>query len=150
VLAERYPQQVAARIGFDESLAHQIEAGSDIFLMPSRVEPCGLNQMYSLRYGTVPVVRRVGGLADSVRHFNGRPDSLQNADGFVFSDYSAGAFGDMVEKALDVWENRAVWDQLVRNGMSRDWSWEGSAEHYVEVYRRALERMSGRRAEGRI
>jgi starch synthase len=149
-MAERYPGQVAARIGFDESLAHQIEAGADIFLMPSRFEPCGLNQMYSLRYGTVPVVRRVGGLADSVRHFNGQPDSLQTADGFVFSDYSVEAFGDTVERALDVWRDRAIWDRLVRNGMGRDWSWEGSAGHYVDAYRRAAERMSGRRSEGRV
>jgi starch synthase len=98
----------------------------------------------------VPVVRRVGGLADSVRHYNGQADSLQAADGFVFSDYSVEAFGETVERALDVWENRAVWDQLVRNGMSRDWSWEGSAEHYADVYRRAAERMAGRRAEGRV
>ncbi|MFM7038058.1 MAG: glycogen synthase GlgA [Planctomycetaceae bacterium] len=149
-MAERYPGQVAARIGFDESLAHQIEAGADIFLMPSRFEPCGLNQMYSLRYGTVPVVRRVGGLADSVRHFNGQPDSLQTADGFVFSDYSVEAFGDTVERALDVWGDRTIWERLVRNGMGRDWSWEGSAGHYVEVYRRAAERISGRRSEGRV
>ncbi|MEY3459505.1 MAG: hypothetical protein RL215_2662, partial [Planctomycetota bacterium] len=149
-MAERYPRQVAARIGFDESLAHQIEAGSDIFLMPSRFEPCGLNQMYSLRYGTVPIVRRVGGLADSVRHYSGQPESLQQADGFVFSDYTIEAFRDTVERALDTWHDRRVWDQLVKNGMSRDWSWEHSAERYAEVYQTAIARISGRRSEGRV
>jgi starch synthase len=149
-LANRFPEQVAAQIGFDESLAHQIEAGADLFLMPSRFEPCGLNQMYSLRYGTVPVVRKVGGLADSVVHYDGQLASLETANGFVFTDYSAAAFAETVERALETLENETVWDRLIRNGMTRDWSWTGSAGHYLEVYRRALERVSDRRFEGRV
>jgi starch synthase len=149
-LANRFPEQVAARIGFDESLAHQIEAGADLFLMPSRFEPCGLNQMYSLRYGTVPVVRQVGGLADSVVHYDGQLASLETANGFVFTDYSVDALAETVERALETLENETVWDRLIRNGMTRDWSWTGSAAHYLDVYRRALERVSDRRFEGRV
>jgi len=149
-LANLFPEQVAARIGFDESLAHQIEAGADLFLMPSRFEPCGLNQMYSLRYGTVPVVRGVGGLADSVVHYDGQPASLDTANGFVFTDYSVTAFAQTVERALETLKNETVWDRLIHNGMTRDWSWAGSAAHYLEVYRRALERVSDRHFEGRV
>ncbi len=149
-LASQYPEQVAAQIGFDESLAHQIEAGADLFLMPSRFEPCGLNQMYSLRYGTMPIVRRVGGLADSVVPYDGSPESLQTANGFTFSDYTAEALAETVELALDCCENTELRDVLVRNGMTRDWSWSGSASRYVEVYQRALTRVANRRVEGRI
>jgi starch synthase len=147
-LAQRYPQKVAVEIGFDDALAHQIEAGADAFLMPSRFEPCGLNQMYSLRYGTVPIVRRVGGLADSVVNFDS-PESIQEATGFMFTDYHPAAFAGAVEKAIATWRQPAVWRQLVKNGMSRDFSWERSANDYVTVYHSAANRIAGRHEDGR-
>jgi starch synthase len=143
-LAARYPGKVAAEIGFDESLAHQIEAGADIFLMPSRFEPCGLNQMYSLRYGTVPIVRKVGGLADSVVNFESVSESLDEATGFVFVDYSKDLLAETIEKAVALYRQPEIWTRLVRNGMSRDWSWSRSALEYVAVYRKALERRKRR------
>lgn len=148
-LAQRYPDKVAAEIGFDESLAHQIEGGADIFLMPSRFEPCGLNQMYSLRYGTVPVVRKVGGLADSVTNLNGDPSSINAATGFVFSDYNRDVFAQTVERAVDTFRNKSTWDRLIQNGMAQDWSWNRSASRYVDVYQRAQGRISARAAENR-
>ena len=143
-LAGRYPGKVAAEIGFDESLAHQIEAGADMFLMPSRFEPCGLNQMYSLRYGTVPIVRKVGGLADSVENFESESESLQSATGFVFVDYSKELLAETIEKAVSYYRMPDVWKQIVQNGMSRDWSWNRSAQEYVAVYRKAMERRQRR------
>ncbi len=143
-LAGRYPGKVAVEIGFDESLAHQIEAGADIFLMPSRFEPCGLNQMYSLRYGTVPIVRKVGGLADSVENFESESESIQTATGFVFVAYSKDLLAETIEKAVGLYRQPNVWEHIVRNGMSRDWSWTRSAQEYVAVYRKALERRKKR------
>lgn len=149
-LAQHYPGKVATEIGFDESLAHQIEAGADLFLMPSQFEPCGLNQMYSLRYGTVPIVRNIGGLADSVIHFRTEAASLATATGFVFSDYTSDALARTVESAIELFHKKELWLQLMKNGMSKDWSWNRSASEYVDVYRRALQRISGRQAEGRM
>lgn len=148
-LTEQHPSRVATMIGFDESLAHQIEAGSDMFLMPSRFEPCGLNQMYSLRYGTVPIVRRVGGLADSVVDVT--PATLKDgtATGFVFDDYETTPLAETVERAIDVYRQSDVWRQIVSNGMACDWSWQKSALKYVETYRRAIERKQDRIADGR-
>ena len=143
-LAHRYPGKVAAEIGFDESLAHQIEAGADMFLMPSRFEPCGLNQMYSLRYGTVPIVRKVGGLADSVENLASESESLPTATGFVFVDYSKELLAETIEKAVGIYHRPDIWSQIVRNGMSRDWSWTRSAHEYVAVYRKAMERRKRR------
>ncbi len=136
-LATRRPDKVAATIGFDEALAHQIEAASDIYLMPSRFEPCGLNQMYSQAYGTVPVVHAVGGLADSV--IDCTPESLADriATGFQFRTYDAAAFLARLRDALDAYRDDAVWDVLVENGMSCDWSWDRSAEEYEQVYAQA-------------
>jgi starch synthase len=145
-LASRYPGQVAVEIGFDESLSHQVEAGSDAFLMPSRFEPCGLNQMYSQKYGTVPIVRGVGGLADSVVNLDNNPDS---ATGFVFQEYTQNAFADTVERAIKRYGDKNVWSKLMQNGMTCDFSWNRSAAKYVDVYRRASERISGRAAERR-
>ncbi|MEQ9406072.1 MAG: glycogen synthase GlgA [Fuerstiella sp.] len=148
-LADQHPTRVAAMIGFDESLAHQIEAGSDAFLMPSRFEPCGLNQMYSLRYGTLPIVRKVGGLADSV--VNATPETLRDetATGFVFEEYSSTALAETIERAVDVYRQPIVWQQLMRSGMSLDWSWRTSALRYADVYRRAQERRHDRAADSR-
>ena len=155
-LALRYPTKVAVEIGFDESLAHQIEGGADAFLMPSRFEPCGLNQMYSLRYGTVPIVRKVGGLADSVINYPSdakSPEvaakSLETATGFAFSDYTNEAFAGTVERAIHCYSQKSIWQKLVQNGMTGDWSWTRSAESYVDVYRAAQGRRSARVAERR-
>jgi len=134
-LAARHPDRVGTRIGFDEPLAHLIEAGSDVFLMPSRFEPCGLNQMYSLRYGTVPVVRAVGGLADTVHNFNARTGE---GTGFSFDDYSAQALLNTLRWALGIYEDRGAWNRIQREGMKQDLSWDASARQYVKVYGRAI------------
>jgi starch synthase len=134
-LAARHPSRIGARIGFDESLAHLIEAGADLFLMPSHFEPCGLNQMYSLRYGAVPVVHEVGGLADTVRDF--APDDAA-ATGFVFREYSGRAMLDALGRALEVYGNRSRWRRLQQAGMRADNSWDHSAREYVTIYDRAI------------
>src|SRR5207249_3829250 len=118
-----YPDRVGAQIGFDEGAAHLIEAGADLFLMPSRFEPCGLNQMYSLRYGTVPVVHGVGGLLDTVDDHSTGP----NATGFVFKPYSAQALRAAIERALTVYRDRPAWRNLQLAGMRIDNSWDRSA-----------------------
>jgi starch synthase len=133
----RHPGWVAVRIGFDERLAHWIEAGSDAFLMPSRYEPSGLNQLYSLRYGTVPVVRRTGGLADSVVDATCETLARGEATGFVFDEYTPEAFWGAVQRALAAYRDRATWQKLVRAGMSADFSWERAAGRYVDLYRLA-------------
>jgi len=137
-LASEHPDKIGARIGFDEGLAHLIEAGADMFLMPSLFEPCGLNQMYSLRYGTVPIVRRVGGLADTVQdYWPGRFD----ATGFVFNEYSEWALLDTIRRALWVYgDNRDAWRALQVNGMGQDLSWDRSAREYVKIYGDAISR----------
>lgn len=133
-LAERHPDWVHTTIGFDESLAHQIEAGADAFVMPSRFEPCGLNQMYSLRYGTLPIVRATGGLLDTVVDL--RPDTLaaHAANGFVFEATAAEALLVAIHRALEAWQNRALWRSLQRNAMARDFSWRASAAQYQALY----------------
>jgi starch synthase len=133
-LAQRHSSQVAVHLGYDAGLAHRIEAASDFFLMPSLFEPCGLNQMYSLRYGAVPVVRATGGLNDSVVDL--REDPLK-ADGIKFHDYSAGALAKAIRKALALFQAPDLLAHLRRNGMAADFSWEQSAAKYLEVYRRA-------------
>ena len=130
-IAARYPEKVAARLAFDNALAHKIEAGCDMFLMPSRYEPCGLNQLYSLRYGTIPIVHRTGGLADTVVPYNG-----DGGTGFSFARYSAGALTLSIGEALSVYADPAEWEKLVRRAMAEDWSWESSAKRYMELYSR--------------
>jgi starch synthase len=136
--AAMHPRQVAAVVGFDESLAHLLEAAADMYLMPSRFEPCGLNQQYSMRYGTPPIVHRVGGLADSVTD----PSEAggQAATGFVFDRYDAGVFLAKTREALGTYRDRPAWDRIVGSGMRRDCSWRASAARYVEQYERALAR----------
>jgi starch synthase len=135
-LAAWRPDRVAVYIGFDERRAHLIEGGADIFLMPSRYEPCGLNQMYSLRYGTVPVVRAVGGLVDTVRPYNPRNGQ---GTGFLFSDYSPAALLEALAAALALYrDSPAAWIRLQKNGMRKDFSWEHSAAEYVKVYKRVM------------
>jgi starch synthase len=140
-LAAAHPDRVATTIGFDERLAHLIEAGSDMFLMPSRFEPCGLNQLYSLRYGTVPIVRATGGLRDTVRDAD-QPDG----NGIVFEGYSPGELVETVQRALARFGDRSGWQALQRVGMTSDPSWDVSARESVKVYERATARASqGRR-----
>ena len=134
-LAARHPDRIGAKVGFDEGLAHLIEAGADLFLMPSRFEPSGLNQMYSMRYGTVPVVRAVGGLDDTVRNFNPRTGE---GTGFSFDDYTAQALLNTLRWALDVFADPAAWRRIQRQGMTKDFSWDASARQYVKVYERAV------------
>jgi starch synthase len=131
----RYPDMIRARIGFDEGLAHLIEGGADLFLMPSRFEPCGLNQMYSLRYGTLPVVHATGGLFDTVRNFDPRTGE---GTGFTFDDYSPQALLNTLRWALGVYDDRATWQRLQRAAMAQDNSWTASAREYVKVYERAV------------
>jgi starch synthase len=131
-LSRRFPTRVAFRSGYDESLAHLIEAGSDIFLMPSRYEPCGLNQMYSLRYGTIPIVRNTGGLADSVRHFN---PGTGVGTGCVFNDYDAPAVRWAIGATLDWYAAPVSWQQLMQNAMAQDFSWTRQIVKYESIYR---------------
>ena len=133
-LAARHPDRIAVEIGYDESRAHLIEGGSDLFLMPSRFEPCGLNQMYSLRYGTLPVVRATGGLADTVQDFD---TATGQGTGFVFEDYSPQALLDTLRWALGIYRDRDTWRRLQVSGMTQDFSWDASAREYVKVYERA-------------
>lgn len=132
--ARLYPDRISITIGYDESLAHQIEAGVDIFLMPSRFEPCGLNQMYSQRYGTLPIVRKTGGLADTV--VDALPDNIANdtASGFVFNDAAPGALLEAIKRSLVLYHNPKLWQQLQRNAMSKDFSWQNSANQYLQLY----------------
>jgi starch synthase len=128
-LARRYPASIGVRIGFDEPLAHLIEAGADAFLMPSQFEPCGLNQMYSLRYGTLPVVHAVGGLADTVR--DGR-------NGFCFTEYSPAALLTTLKRVLSTFQNARKWQTMQAAGMKQDYSWDRSAREYVKIYELAI------------
>lgn len=134
-LANRHPQRCHVKIGFSEPLAHRIEAAADIFLMPSRYEPCGLNQIYSLRYGTVPIVRRTGGLADTVIDFSAGPA----ATGFVFEEASPAALAAALQRALSLYANDPKgWRRLVRSGMGQNFSWQQSAGAYLELYQQAV------------
>lgn len=137
-LAERFPQKVAARLAFSEPLAHRIEAGSDIFLMPSRFEPCGLNQLYSLKYGTVPVVRATGGLADTVTDTTPQTLADGSATGFSFRETEVLALAETLRRAIDTYRQPQTWRQIVGNGMRQDWSWGRSARQYVQLYQSTL------------
>jgi starch synthase len=139
-LAARHPERVAVRLGFSNELAHRIEAGADIFLMPSRYEPCGLNQLYSLKYGTVPVVHATGGLADTITNLTDESLAAGTANGFSFANYSSVALAQTLERACQTYFNRPVWEQLIRTGMSQDWSWTHSAREYSRLYELALAR----------
>ncbi len=135
-LALAFPGRVAFQQGYSEELAHWIEAASDMFLMPSQYEPCGLNQMYSLRYGTVPVVRRTGGLADSVQRYD---PATGHGTGIVFVPFSAPALASAIDAALDLYAQPAHWNRMVRNGMAQDFSWTRQGAHYVALFERMLE-----------
>ena len=140
-VSERYPHKVSEYIGFNNELAHLIEAGSDIFLMPSRFEPCGLNQIYSLKYGTVPVVRKTGGLADTVQDWNEYlAQGKEIGTGYSFEHYTGQALLQSVERAIHDFHLKDVWKKIQTNGMSKDYSWKKSAEKYVELYNKAIEK----------
>lgn len=134
-IGKEFPQKTGIHIGFDLSMARRIYAGSDIFLMPSRYEPCGLGQMISLRYGTIPVVRKTGGLADTVRGFN---PTTGEGDGFLFKNCNSGDMIDVLRGAIEVYEDKENWEKLIRNGMKKDFSWEKSATEYSKVYENIL------------
>lgn len=130
--AIRYPKKVGVKIGYDNGLAHAIEAGCDFFLMPSKYEPCGLNQIYSLKYGTIPIVRATGGLDDTVRDYKGSAGT-----GFKFKEYSADALVEKVKEALAVYDDKRAWEALQKRAMFEDFSWEHSAQKYIELYNAA-------------
>jgi starch synthase len=133
-LNKQFPQKIAVKVAYDNAIAHKIEAGSDMFLMPSKYEPCGLNQIYSLRYGTVPIVRATGGLDDTIEHWNPRSGK---GTGFKFTEYNGEALLFTIKEALRAFRDQASWQQLMRNGMSKDFSWAASAKEYVRVYEKA-------------
>jgi len=134
-LQHRHRSRVCFYRGFNNKLAHMIEAGSDIFLMPSRFEPCGLNQMYSLRYGTIPIVRKTGGLADSVQMIDPKRGV---GNGVLFNDFNGPALGWALNFALDIYQDKKLWRKIRRNGMAMDYSWERQGEIYVELFRRLI------------
>jgi len=134
-LATAHPDSMAVVLAYNETMAHRIEAAADIFLMPSLFEPCGLNQLYSLRYGTLPVVREVGGLADTVVDANEQTLEAGTATGFVFRRPMSGKLLDAVQRAIGLWHESATWRQLQHNAMDQDFSWQQSADRYLELYR---------------
>ena len=139
-LADRYPQKIAVRLEFSDPLAHRIEAAADMFLMPSRYEPCGLNQLYSLRYGAVPIVRATGGLADTITGTNEETFAAGTANGFSFHEYSALALKEAVQRACRMYEQPEGWARVMLAGMRQDWSWQRSARQYVRLYQRVSSR----------
>lgn len=129
---KKYKNKFAAYLGFNDDLAHLIEGGADIFLMPSRYEPCGLNQMYSLKYGTVPVVRKTGGLADTVVKFN---EKTGEGNGFMFDKYDPKEFLKEVKRAVKVFKNKEVWIKIMKTGIKSDFSWNSSSKKYIDLYK---------------
>ncbi|MFP4175695.1 MAG: glycogen synthase GlgA [Planctomycetota bacterium] len=141
-LAEKYPENVGLYLGFDEPMAHRIEAGADMFLMPSRFEPCGLNQLYSLRYGTVPIATATGGLVDTIVDYREDAGTERQSTGFLFSNPSVVDMVEAVDRAVRVYKNDPEeWENMMVRGMRQDWSWKRSAVEYEEVYGEALDRL---------
>jgi starch synthase len=142
-LNEQYPHRVAVRLEFNDRVAHLVEAGADMFIMPSQYEPCGLNQLYSLKYGTVPIVHATGGLADTISTANGENLATRRANGFSFDFYDVGGLETTLKSACDAYRHdRHMWTQLVTTGMQQDWSWKASAAKYVELYELTMSRSS--------
>jgi starch synthase len=139
-LQKQFPNKIAAKVAFDNGLAHKVEAGADMFLMPSRYEPCGLNQIYSLKYGTVPIVRATGGLDDTIEPWDARTGK---GTGFKFHDYTGEALLATIKQALLAYQDPSSWQTLMRNGMGRDFSWGASAREYGKVYERARQMRAG-------
>ena len=144
-LATQYKTKMAVRIAYDNTLAHKIEAGADMFLMPSRYEPCGLNQIYSLRYGTVPVVRATGGLDDTIEDYDA---ATGQGTGFKFTAYTGAALLETVLRAVAVFAEPAHWKKLMLNGMKKDFSWERSAGEYANLYAELAASRQGSRVGG--
>jgi starch synthase len=140
---QRYPEKISVRLAFDEALAHRIEAGADLFLMPSRYEPCGLNQLYSLRFGTIPVVRKTGGLVDTVVDATPSSIALGKATGFMFEVASGHALLTSLQLALQLYKNRNVWERMMKAALAADFSWDQSAREYIKLYERALAKARG-------
>src|SRR5579871_672420 len=136
-MAERYPQKIRVQVKFDNVMAHKIEAGADMFLMPSRYEPGGLNQIYSLKYGTIPIVRATGGLDDTIDE---QPNGGGN--GFKFWGYDSGALLDAIQRALEVFRNKTEWTVMMKRAMAEDFSWDKPAQEYVRVYERVVQNRS--------
>lgn len=136
-IAQKYPEKAGIQLGYDNTLAHKIEAGCDMFLMPSKYEPCGLNQIYSLKYGTIPIVRATGGLDDTIKNYN---PHTEEGNGFTFSNYSPHEFLAKIKDALEVYKNNDAWLRLVKKGMALDFSWENSARQYMDLYQRAIKK----------
>jgi starch synthase len=132
-LNRQFPQRIAVKVAYNNELAHKIEAGSDMFLMPSRYEPCGLNQIYSLKYGTIPIVRATGGLDDTIEPWDARTGK---GTGFKFTEYTGEALLLTIRDALRAYRDQTSWQVLMRNGMAKDFSWNASAREYVRVYER--------------
>jgi starch synthase len=140
-LSDEYPSKVAARLEFSDEWAHRIEAGADMFLMPSRYEPCGLNQLYSLKYGTVPVVHKTGGLADTIQHASATNLQAGRANGFSFDSYDARELEQTLYSAVQMYrDDPRMFKQLVTTGMKQDWSWAESARKYVQLYETTIAR----------
>jgi starch synthase len=135
-----HPSKVSCQLKFSADLAHRIEAGVDMFLMPSRYEPCGLNQMYSLRYGTVPIVRSTGGLADTIVDANEQTLTDGSANGFCFQEDNPRALDEAIRRAYDAFRRPEMWLRLIQTGMGQDWSWKRSAAHYVQLYEQTIKR----------
>ncbi len=145
LLEEKYPSKVSVHIGYNDELSHLIEAAADIFLMPSHFEPCGLNQIYSLKYGTVPVVRKTGGLADTVFDWDDSKMTTKTGTGFLFKDYTGKALIESVNRALKTFRDKKSWDRIRKNGMVMDYSWNISAKEYLNLYEIALDRRGKRK-----
>jgi len=139
--SRKFPDRFNVIIGYDESLAHRIEAASDIYLMPSTFEPCGLNQLYSLRYGTLPIVTAVGGLLDTVTDSTDKNIENNTANGFILKEHSANALIVSIKHALTLYQQTGIWQKLQITAMSGDFSWQSSAEHYISLYQRAIKKL---------
>jgi len=137
-LAKKYPKKIGLKLGFDAALAQRIYAGSDIFLMPSRYEPCGLGQLISFKYGTIPVVRKTGGLADTVHDYD--PETGKG-DGFVFKEYSSEALLYTIKRAIETFKDKKVWKKMQAKVMDYDYSWDASAKKYISLYAKALDKV---------
>src|SRR5438445_12953588 len=136
-LNKQFPHKIAVKVAYDNAIAHKIEAGSDMVLMPSKYEPCGLNQIYSLKYGTVPIGRATGGLDETIEPWDARTG---RGTGFKFTEYSGEALLAAVRQALLAFSDQPNWQLLIRNGMSKDFSWNTSAKEYVRIYERVAHR----------
>ncbi len=138
-LANKYPKLIAVKIGYSENIAHMITAGADAYLMPSTFEPCGLSQLYALRYGTIPIVRNVGGLTDSVNDYNSKNKNIKRATGIVIRDEQSEDLMQAIKRCREAYLDKKSWHKLQRNGMHQDFSWRVSAEKYLDLYSKAMQ-----------